>query len=365
METLRRNTDAEDAQPQHVQQHGQQCGELSSSINALSRLANGQRRLRLSNPLDDKNRDGDGGRDAPAAEAQAVPRLQVACNAAGRSQAGAGAEVRAGGGDGRSRRDLDEEPCGGVQGGPHERHAALSAPMARLKRMLRTRSNDSSAGRTTLEERPAVSSGPGRQPQGHAGALPAHAPRVLQQSPTKLESQSSMRRLAGRQAAAKGDGAARAQHARHSAGVPEEQPAVAQSGHVDFEAMVEQKMREEAAAAGNAESRCKCNTCGRRFAKDVLAKHAAVCAKAAASKRLPMDMRRKRLAGVVSDAGGPARRRGVKKSGSGRRAGGPQSTQTEQERPAAAPSASRGQAWKRQSNALRAAMRASRCAVLR
>lgn len=362
---MRRIADGPAFRRQHARECDETCAQLDDNQRRLGNLSDGQHNARLVQQSADPHGLVEAGRGATRTTVHATGNLHVPHRAVGSAPCEDGASCERGGsGTTRSRGDTAAEPCRDGQGGPQERHAALSAPMARLKRLLRTRSSDSSSALATVAERPPMSiavDGQCGQPHGRAGSLKKGAPRVLQQSPTKLKAQSSLRKLEGRQAAGQGDASARMRHGRKAEGPVDEQPAVAQSSHVDFEAMVEQKMREEAAAAASVEGRQECHSCGRRFAQAALAKHEAVCAKAVASKRAPMDMRRKRLAGVVDDGGAAVRRKGGMKRGAARPGGGPVCRQAGPERPVAA-GASSGQAWKRKSDAFRAAMRANRCA---
>lgn len=364
-ETVRHIADGPDFRCQHARASDKTCAQLDDSQRHSGNPCVGQHGPRTTNQPTDRHRLVEAGRGATRTAVRAIRNPDVPPRAAGSAPHEDVSGERGGSGTTRSRGGPEADLCRDGQGGPHERHAALSAPMARLKRMLRTRTSDSSSASPTVEERPPMSMAVDRrcdQPHGRAGSLAKRAPRVLQKSPTKLEAQNSLRKLGSRQAAGQGGAPARRGHVRKVEGLVDEQPAVAQSAHVDFETMVEQKMREDAAAAASVEGRHECRTCGRRFAQAALAKHEAVCAKVMASKRAPMDMRRKRLAGVVDDGGATVCRQRAMPCAVARRGGGPASRRKGSECPAAAGAASRGQAWKRKSDAFRAAMRANRCA---
>lgn len=251
--------------------------------------------------------------------------------------------------------------------GPYERNSDLSVRIARLKRLMRTRSNDSSPGPVSVDERPSEAPctehlhGRPQESSGlGAGVFKPQGPRVLQQSPSAADAQSGLRKLRGRRTAMTENGATRARACMEAAGSLDDKPAVARSANVDFEAMVEQKMREEeTSAAGDAEGRQPCHTCGRRFAEAVLEKHQAVCAKAAASARAPMDMRQKRLADVVQGGSSAPCRRGRPGRNSGRPGRVAAQGRAVPDKPIVT-ACSQAKAWKRKSDAFRAAMRASR-----
>eukprot|EP00892_Ulva_mutabilis_P007400 jgi/Ulvmu1/5031/UM021_0048.1 len=300
-----------------------------------------------------------------AAAQQPIHHLNAAGHQAGRAPGSGGGRSDTRLVPGRSR-----PPFSGGDGDLHESSSDLSAPMARLKRLLRTRSIEA-ATPVAVEERPAGKSAADRHharvhigggTATDAGSLKPSSARVLQQSPSRSKACSGLRKLRGRHNAADTNSGAHTQTVPEGQAVRslDEQPAVAQTAHSSFDAVIEQKLREEqAVAAGDGDARRECRTCGRRFAEDVLAKHQAICAKAGTWTRRPMDMRRKRLQGVVEEAPSMPRRKGRGPHTSGRPADGTAQRRGADETPVGGVG-SRAQAWKRKSDAFRAAMRANR-----
>jgi hypothetical protein len=136
---------------------------------------------------------------------------------------------------------------------------------------------------------------------------------------------------------------------------------------MDFDILVELKLREQAAAPLDAQVPAQlhqCGSCGRQFAAATLERHRAVCAKVFVSKRPPMDMTQQRLSGVERAAAAVCE--GVSYGRAGKSKGGARGSRGAavnhlDERPAAASGARGGGKWKRQSEQLRAAMKGSRC----